>query len=248
MDYSELPSDWETALSRTGVALHLPTLYADVDKLFSTHHGSSTVMYPDRHLVFRAYHATPPDALRAVILGQDPYPHRLNVPDPTDPYRSGFADGLAFSASKLTPPESVMRIVWNLWITGELSSPPSDGGLVRWATEEGVLLLNTALTTAGTTSVTGQKNRSASLRIHKSIYKQLILSTLTHVSKSHSQTGAFLLGAHAREFARSLSSLPPERVYSLNHPSRGPWPATSDVQNPFTELNKHLSTPIDWTL
>ena len=42
---------------------------------------------PPRHQVFRALDLTPPQAVRVVILGQDPYPS------------AGHANGLAFSVS-----------------------------------------------------------------------------------------------------------------------------------------------------
>ncbi len=242
-----MPRKWEAVLSRSTVAPNFPALYAEVDSLFSSQ-PSGIVTYPDRHLVFRAFHETPPDKVRAVMIGQDPYPHELAVPDQKDPSRTGVADGLAFSARSVTPPESLQRILWNLWFTGELTSPPRDGNLVRWATQEGVLLLNSALTTASTSSAKGRKARDASLRRHMKIYKPLILSTLSHVARSQHRPGVILLGQHAQAFKPALSSLPQELIYSLSHPSRGPWPGPAQGQRPFSDLNSNLKQPIDWAL
>ena len=43
-------------------------------------------VFPPREALFRAFSRTPPERVRAVILGQDPYPTKAH------------ADGLAFSA------------------------------------------------------------------------------------------------------------------------------------------------------
>ena len=93
------------------------------------------VIFPPRPL--RALELTPPEEVRVVILGQDPY-HGL-----------GQAEGLAFSvASGVPPPPSLRNIFKEL--QRDLGTPlpqfPVPGGsLVRWATQ-GVLLLNTCLT------------------------------------------------------------------------------------------------------
>ena len=44
-------------------------------------------VFPPREALFRAFSRTPPERVRAVILGQDPYPTKAH------------ADGLAFSAA-----------------------------------------------------------------------------------------------------------------------------------------------------
>jgi uracil-DNA glycosylase len=86
---------------------------------------------PDR--IFAALALTPPEAVKVVILGQDPYPTR------------GHANGLAFS---YVGPGPLPRSLGNIHkeLVADLGVPsPRDGDLTRWA-RQGVLLLNTALT------------------------------------------------------------------------------------------------------
>ncbi|MDO5631421.1 MAG: uracil-DNA glycosylase [Paracoccus sp. (in: a-proteobacteria)] len=81
--------------------------------------------------VFAALDATPPDRVRAVILGQDPYP------------TPGHANGLAFSVTPQTPlPRSLLNIFKEL--RDDIGVTPETGDLSHWA-DQGVLLLNTSL-------------------------------------------------------------------------------------------------------
>lgn len=95
---------------------------------------------PHRGNVFRALELTPPDAVRVVILGQDPY------------HGPGQAHGLAFSVPLGVPaPPSLRNIFKEIdrdigRDTGANGSEPPATDLTRWACQ-GVLLLNAVLTT-----------------------------------------------------------------------------------------------------
>lgn len=93
----------------------------------------SQVIYPDMYHIFNALKFTPYEKVRAVILGQDPY------------HQPGQAHGLCFSVQKGVPqPPSLVNIFKEL--QDDLGiTPPSHGNLESWA-NNGVLLLNTALT------------------------------------------------------------------------------------------------------
>ncbi len=85
------------------------------------------VCYPPAGLIFNAFEKTPFEAVKVVILGQDPY------------HEPGQAQGLAFYVPpNVTPPPSLRNIA------KELGYMPN---LMKW-TEEGVLLLNATLTVA----------------------------------------------------------------------------------------------------
>jgi uracil-DNA glycosylase len=86
---------------------------------------------PDK--VFAALEQVPPDAVRVVILGQDPYP------------TPGHAHGLAFSAEASVQP--LPRSLANIFreMTDDIGACPPDADLRFWA-DQGVLLLNTVLT------------------------------------------------------------------------------------------------------
>lgn len=82
--------------------------------------------------IFRALELTPPEAVRVVILGQDPYP------------TPGVATGLAFSVPADAPlPRSLANIFREL--REDTGLMRASGDLSDWA-RQGVLLLNTALT------------------------------------------------------------------------------------------------------
>jgi uracil-DNA glycosylase len=93
--------------------------------------AAGAAIYPAR--VLHALELTPIDAVRVVILGQDPY------------HGAGQAEGLAFSVPPGCPlPPSLRNIYREL--TRDLGVPaPANGCLERWA-RQGVLLLNTSLT------------------------------------------------------------------------------------------------------
>jgi uracil-DNA glycosylase len=90
-------------------------------------------IYPAGARIFAALDATPFDAVKVVILGQDPY------------HGAGQAHGLCFSVPVGVPvPPSLQNIHKEL--ERDLGLPrPSHGNLESWA-KQGVLLLNAVLT------------------------------------------------------------------------------------------------------
>ena len=93
--------------------------------------SQGAVVYPPRPL--RALELTAPEAVRVVILGQDPY------------HGPGQAEGLAFSVAPGVKVPPCLRNIFKE-LQRDLGIPvPADGSLVRWA-QQGVLLLNTCLT------------------------------------------------------------------------------------------------------
>jgi uracil-DNA glycosylase len=94
---------------------------------------STYTIFPKEQDVFKAFELTPFDAVKMVILGQDPY-HGLNQ-----------AHGLSFSVNKgVKVPPSLQNIFKELQ-TDNNSSIPTHGNLTHWA-QQGVLLLNATLT------------------------------------------------------------------------------------------------------
>ncbi len=131
------PADWPVA----------PSWRALVDSFFEETAGKGLLAFLQQRLdggavVFppqplRALELSPPESVRVVILGQDPYHGR------------GQAEGLAFSVQPgvLVPP-SLRNIFKEM--QRDLGTPPPafpvpGGSLVAWA-QQGVLLLNTCLT------------------------------------------------------------------------------------------------------
>ena len=91
--------------------------------------------FPPGRLVFNALRLTPLQAVRVVILGQDPYHGR------------GQAMGLSFSVPAGVPPPPSLRNIF-VELGTDIGLPtPATGDLTPWA-ERGVLLLNSVLTVA----------------------------------------------------------------------------------------------------
>jgi uracil-DNA glycosylase len=83
--------------------------------------------------IYRAYHLTPPDKVKVVILGQDPYPTK------------GHANGLAFSVHPhVKPLPASLRNIFREYQDDLGFNEPVTGDLTPWA-ERGVLLINVAL-------------------------------------------------------------------------------------------------------
>ncbi|MDR0976518.1 MAG: uracil-DNA glycosylase [Prevotellaceae bacterium] len=93
----------------------------------------TNTVYPPGPLIFNAFNLCPSDAVKVVIIGQDPY------------HGAGQAHGLCFSVNDGVPfPPSLLNIFKE--IKADVGSEmPRSGNLTRWA-EQGVLLLNATLT------------------------------------------------------------------------------------------------------
>ena len=159
---------------------------------------AGAVIFPPHPL--RALELTPPDAVRVVILGQDPYHGR------------GQAEGLAFSvAPGVRVPPSLKNIFKEM--LRDLGSPlppfPTPGGsLVGWA-RHGVLLLNTILTVEE-----GQPASHAGRG-----WEVLTDAVIRHVAEGAHPVVFMLWGAHAQA---KRSVIPGDRghlVLCANHPS-----------------------------
>lgn len=93
----------------------------------------ATQVFPPASLIFNAFDSCPPQEVKVLILGQDPY------------HNDGQAMGLSFSVPRgVALPPSLVNIYKE--ISDETGRPaPADGDLTRWA-RQGVLLLNATLT------------------------------------------------------------------------------------------------------
>ena len=118
----------------------------ELKKFLIERKGKGEKIFPPGKHIFRAFEKTPFDAVKVVILGQDPY------------HGPGQANGLAFSVSREVPlPPSLKNIFKE--IHDDLGLPASDfrhGCLDAWA-DQGVLLLNSVLTVEQNSAGSHQK-------------------------------------------------------------------------------------------
>ena len=102
-------------------------------KAFLVEEKKRYTLYPRGNEIFNAFNSTPFDAVKVVILGQDPY------------HGVGQAHGLSFSVPQgIKIPPSLHNIFKEL-VEDIVCDYPTSGDLSHWAAE-GVLLLNTLLT------------------------------------------------------------------------------------------------------
>ena len=110
------------------------TYFQQVVTFLKTEKAQGKVIYPPGPLIFNAFNQTPFDKVRVVILGQDPY------------HGPGQAHGLSFSVpAGIKPPPSLVNIFKEIENDLGVKMPMEYGNLTKWA-EQGVLLLNAALT------------------------------------------------------------------------------------------------------
>lgn len=95
--------------------------------------NSGLTICPPQDQIFRAFELTPPDKVKVVILGQDPY------------HTPGQANGLAFSIANGNPIQPSLRNIFKELVSDIGCAMPKTTDLTPWA-EQGVLLLNAALT------------------------------------------------------------------------------------------------------
>ena len=158
---------------------------------------SGAVVFPPQPL--HALELTPPDAVRVVILGQDPYHGR------------GQAEGLAFSVQPgVALPPSLRNIFKELQRDLDTAPPPfpqPGGSLRKWA-QNGVLLLNTCLTV--------EEAQPAS---HSGKGWELLTDAIIRHVSQHAQPSVFMLwGSHAQS-KRPLIDAQRHLVLTANHPS-----------------------------
>ncbi len=159
--------------------------------------AANAVIFPPQPL--RALELTPPQEVRVVILGQDPYHGR------------GQAEGLAFSVAPGVPlPPSLRNIFKELQRDLGVVPPafPVPGGsLVRWA-RYGVLLLNTCLTV--------EEGLPAS---HSGRGWEVLTDAVIRQVSSGDHAVVFMLwGAHAQT-KLALIDASRHQVLMANHPS-----------------------------
>lgn len=189
-------------------------------------------VYPPREDLFAALSLTPPEQIKCVILGQDPY------------HEPGQAHGLAFS---VRPEQKIPPSLRNIYqeLNRDLGCPiPTHGCLTQWG-EQGVLLLNNVLTV-----YRGKANS------HKKWGWQKFTTALLREVNRLTQPVAYLLwGKEAQSKVKSAAldtAEAPRLVLSASHPS--PLSAYRGFfgSSPFSQVNRFLeeegSRAIDWSI
>lgn len=190
---------------------------------------AGAVIYPPRPERLAALELTAPEAVRVVILGQDPY------------HGPGQAHGLAFSVRDgVKIPPSLANIFKELHADLGLARPAS-GDLSAWA-RQGVLLLNTVLTV--------EAGQAGSHQGHG--WEAFTDAVVTAIAAQEKPTVFLLWGNHALKKAARIAALERGQHLVLKAPHPSPLSAYAGFfgcghfgkANAFLEA--HGRGTIDW--
>ena len=218
-----LTGSWEQALRPEFGKPYYRELYNKVSEAYRTQ-----TVYPPASEIFTAFHLTPLDQVKAVILGQDPY------------HEPGQADGLAFSVPEgIEIPPSLVNIFQELH--DDVGCPiPKSGDLRPWA-ERGVLLLNSVLTV-----------RAHQAFSHAGFGWQEFTDAAIRAVDTVDRPVVFILWGRSAADKAALITNPKRLVIRSPHPS--PLSAYRGFfgSRPFSKANAWLTAqgeePIDWSL
>lgn len=178
---------------------------------------------PSPSQVMRAFEL-PVDQVKVLLLGQDPYP------------TAGVACGLAFAVAEESKfPQSLKNLMKEL--ASDLPGTANSGDLSNWA-DQGVLMLNTALTT--------EIGKPAA---HAKMWRKFTEAALQNLDRSRAgELVCLSLGSFAQKISSKLSQT---EVIQAVHPS--PLSANRGFfgSKIYSRVNSALQSkgisPIDWS-
>ena len=227
-DVADLHPGWQAALRREFDSPYMQAL----DAFLTAEEARGVRIFPASQHRFRALELTAPDAVRVVILGQDPY------------HGAGQAHGLSFSVRPGTRiPPSLVNIYKEL--ATDLGIPPAPHGLLDHWAKQGVLLLNAVLSV-----------REGAAASHQRRGWEHFTDAVVHVVAASSAPTVFVLwGAHAQKkaaFVRDVAEGGRHLVLKAPHPSPLSAYAGFFGSRPFSQANAFLVAhgrgAIDWAL
>ena len=175
--------------------------------------------FPPIDQVFSAFNYCPFNAVKVVLIGQDPY------------HDDGQANGLCFSVNEgIKHPPSLVNIFKEL--SSDLNMPyPQDGDLTRWA-KQGVLLLNATLTVKAHEAGSHQKKGWE-------IFTDAVIKS---ISNQKEEVVFLLWGGYAKKKIKLIDEKK-HKVLLSGHPSplsanRGYWFGNKH----FSRANQHLES------
>ncbi|MDO4519832.1 MAG: uracil-DNA glycosylase [Eubacteriales bacterium] len=219
----QIAGDWLEALKDEFRQSYYQKLYNTVNAEYRTHK-----IFPPADDIFNAFHYTPLEKVKVVILGQDPY------------HNDGQAHGLCFSVKQgIEPPPSLVNIYKELQDDCGCYIP-NNGYLEKWA-KQGVLMLNTVLTV-----------RAHQANSHHGIGWEQFTDAAIRVLNEQDRPIVFLLWGRPAQMKASMLNNPKHLILKAPHPSslsayRGFFGCRHFSQtNAF--LEQHGMEPIDWQI
>lgn len=228
MKMPKIPEAWAGLLGQ-----NLPAgLLSQLERRLTAAETAGALIYPPKNQWFAALERVSPDAVKVVILGQDPY------------HGAGQAHGLAFSVQPEVRIPPSLRNIYKELAADVGAVPVSHGFLQHWA-DQGVLLLNRVLTV--------EAGKAAS---HKGWgWEEFTDHILRLVAEDEVPKVFILWGNQAQKAASHIKALGPDGPHLLlcaPHPS--PLSAYQGFfgTKPFSQANAFLAargqSGIDWQL
>lgn len=208
--WSSVPVAWQDALSSCKPELE------QIERLLIQNEHAGSKVVPEVSKIFAALAMSPSD-VSVVVIGQDPYP------------TPSHAIGLAFAVPNETKPlPGSLRNIFKEVATDTGLESTTGAALDKWV-QQGVLLLNTSLTTD-----------SGVRAAHSSWpWEPIVRAMIEHVVQMNPKVVGLLLGNHAKQFADFFD---PDSIVFSAHPS--PLSASRGFlgSKPFTRVNKILAS------
>ena len=225
MNLKELmPESWRTVLKDEFDKPY----FAKLEELLAEELATDQKVYPPLDEVFAAFHHTSYDAIKILLLGQDPY------------HGPGQAHGLSFSVKPPVKPPPSLRNMFKELKSDIDCSVPNNGDLTPWA-KQGILLLNAVLTVRHKTAAS-----------HKKFGWMKFTDAVIKAVNARQDPVVFLLwGGFAKKKIKHIDA---DRhiIIQGTHPS--PLSARNGFfgSKPFSAINNALvemgKEPIDWQL
>ena len=211
-----IKKDWKEIIKEYDLSDIENFLNEELEKL-----NGEIEIFPPKHLIFNCFNFFNIKDTKLVILGQDPY------------INTGEAMGLCFSVPDgIKVPPSLKNIYKEMEDDLGITVNKDCGDLTHWA-EQGVLLLNTALTV--------QQYKSNS---HKKIWKNFTDYIIKKVSEENENI-VFILWGRFAQSKKKLIDCEKHLVLEATHPS--PLGANKGGFfgcKHFSKCNKHLGKKI----
>ena len=215
--------EWRQALSKEFESPYFDQLSLSLKKA----KAEGKTIYPPGPLIFNAYDTVAPDAVKVVILGQDPY------------HNTGEAMGLSFSVPKgVKVPPSLKNIYKEL--AADLGcAVPNHGDLSSWASQ-GVFLLNAFLTV--------EKNNAGS---HRNTGWHYFTDATIQFLSDHFEHIVFMLWGNFAKNKKVLINHTKHLIFESAHPSPLAGNAFQGCKH-FSKANSYLKAngknEIDWQI
>jgi uracil-DNA glycosylase len=222
---SNLNTAWQTTLNVEIEKTYFQNLMKEVEDEYQ-----NSVCFPPKELIFSAFNTCSFEAVKVVIIGQDPY------------HGDGEANGLSFSVNdSVRIPPSLRNIFREINTDLDSIFMPTSGNLESWA-KQGVLLLNASLTV-----------RKDNPNSHKHLKWNLFTDAVIQKISEEKENIVFMLwGSFAQKKGAKIDRNK-HLVLESGHPSpmsanQGKWFGNKHFSQANLYLKNNKLEPICWLL